>query len=42
MEEDTADEITGEHGKMIDYRFEAYYDVKVYEDGYEEWFYIGD
>ena len=30
------------HGKLIEYRFEAYHDVKVYEDGYEEWYYIGD
>lgn len=30
------------HGKCIEYRFEAFHDVKVYEDGYEEWFPIGD
>lgn len=32
----------GEHGKCVDYRFEAYHDVHVYEDGYEEWLYIGE
>jgi len=30
------------HGKLIEYRFDAYHDVKVYEDGYVEKFYIGD
>lgn len=30
------------HGKLVEYRFEAFHDVKVYEDGYEEWFPIGD
>lgn len=30
------------HGKVIDRRCEAYHDVVVYEDGYEERFYIGD
>ena len=30
------------HGKVVDYRFEPYHDVTVYEDGYEDWFYIGD
>lgn len=32
----------GEHGRCIEYRFEPYHDVKVYEDGYEERYYIGD
>ena len=32
----------GEHGKCIDYRWAPYHDVKVYEDGYEEWIPIGD
>lgn len=32
----------GEHGALVDYRFEAYCDVFVYEDGYEERFYIGE
>lgn len=31
-----------EHGKVVEYRQEAYCDVKVYEDGYEERFYIGE
>ena len=31
-----------EHGKVVDYRMEAYCDVMVYEDGYEERYYIGD
>lgn len=35
-------EVVGEHGKCIDYRQEAYHDVHVFEDGYEERFYIGD
>lgn len=30
------------HGKIVDYRQEAYHDVHVYEDGFEERFYIGD
>ena len=32
----------GEHGKCIDYRQESFYDVHVFEDGYEERLYIGD
>ena len=35
-------ETTGEHGRCIGYRQEAYHDVHVFEDGYEERFYIGD
>lgn len=31
-----------EHGKCIDYIQNAYHDVYVYEDGYEEYRYIGD
>ena len=30
------------HGKCIDFRMEAYHNVHVYEDGYEDWDYIGD
>lgn len=30
------------HGKVVDFRQEAFYDVTVYEDGYEDRFYIGD
>lgn len=30
------------HGDSVDFRQEAYHDVRVYEDGYEEMFYIGD
>lgn len=30
------------HGKPIAVRFEPYHDVTVYEDGYENWYYIGD
>lgn len=30
------------HGACIEYRQEAYHDVKVYEDGYEDRMYIGD
>lgn len=30
------------HGKAVSSRFEAYHDVTVYEDGYEDWSYIGD
>ena len=30
------------HGECIEYRFEAFRDVKVYEDGHEEYFPIGD
>ena len=32
----------GEHGRCIDYRQEPYHDVHVFEDGYEDWLYIGD
>ena len=32
----------GPHGKIIKRRCEAFYDVAVYEDGYEDWNYIGD
>lgn len=42
MEQEPNGEVVGEHGKLIEYRFEPYYDVKVYEDGYEDWYYIGD
>lgn len=30
------------HGKVVEVRQEAYHDVTVYEDGYEERFYIGE
>ncbi len=30
------------HGKIVETRFEPYHDVTVYEDGYEEKYYIGD
>ena len=30
------------HGKVVNVRFEAFHDVTVYEDGYEERFYIGE
>lgn len=33
---------SSEHGNLVEYRFDAYHDVKVYEDGYVEKFYIGD
>ena len=32
----------GKHGRVVDYRMEAYQDVVVYEDGTEERFDIGD
>ena len=31
-----------QHGKVVDFRQEPYHDVTVYEDGYEDWCYIGD
>lgn len=31
-----------EHGRIIETRFDPYHDVTVYEDGYEERYYIGD
>lgn len=31
-----------EHGKVIDFKMEAYHDVIIYEDGHEERFYICD
>ena len=30
------------HGKVVETRMEPYHDVTVYEDGYEDWFYIGE
>ena len=30
------------HGEVVERRMEAYHDVVVYEDGYEERYYIGD
>lgn len=30
------------HGRIVETRFEPYHDVTVYEDGYEERFYIGE
>lgn len=30
------------HGRVVSLRFEPYHDVTVYEDGYEDWYYIGD
>lgn len=35
-------ESTSKHGKVVEYRFDAYNDIKVYEDGHEERYYIGD
>lgn len=32
----------GKHGKCVDYRFEPYHDVYIYEDGFEDYVYIGD
>jgi len=32
----------GQHGKVVERRWEPFHDVIVYEDGYEERFYIGD
>ena len=30
------------HGKVVDTRMDPYHDVTIYEDGYEERYYIGD
>ena len=30
------------HGRVVDYRFEAFHDVIEYEDGHIEYFPIGD
>lgn len=30
------------HGKVVERRFGAYHDINIYEDGYEEYIYIGD
>ena len=35
-------DVVGEHGRCIDYRQDAYFDVHVFEDGYEERIYICD
>ena len=31
-----------EHGRLVERRFEAYHDVSIFEDGHEDWYYIGD
>ena len=31
-----------EHGKIVGYRMDPYHDVTIYEDGYEDRFYIGE
>lgn len=31
-----------EHGPVVGYRMDAYNDITIYADGYEEQFYIGD
>lgn len=38
----TMPETVGEHGRCIDYRQEAYFDILVFEDGHEERIYICD
>lgn len=30
------------HGRVVKQYFAPYHDVTVYEDGYEDWFYIGE
>lgn len=40
--QDDEEIINNEHGKLVQIRFDAYYDVYIYEDGHEEYFYIGD
>lgn len=30
------------HGKVVESRMRAYHDVTIYEDGYEDWSYIGE
>ena len=30
------------HGKVVSVRTEAYHNIVVYKDGYEDWYYIGD
>ena len=30
------------HGKVVGSRQEPYHDVTIYEDGYEDWYYLGD
>lgn len=35
-------EVVGEHGRCIDYLQDAYCDIYVFEDGYEERIYICD
>lgn len=35
-------EVGGEHGRCIGYRQDAYHDVHIFEDDYEEKMYIGD
>ena len=36
----TIPDVIGPHGRCVGYRQEAYHDVYVYDDGYEEWVYI--
>ena len=39
---DTTPKYKNPHGKAVSRRFEPYHNVTVFEDGYEEWMYIGD
>ncbi len=39
---DYTDVIKYPHGRVVDTRMEPYHDVTVYEDGYEDWYYLGD
>lgn len=42
-DEDAVDEYRHPiHGRIVDVRFDAYHDVTVYEDGFEERNYIGE
>ena len=41
-EPDYSDKTKYPHGRVVDGRFEPYHDVTVYEDGYEDWYPVGD
>lgn len=39
---DAEEYVHPEHGRVVSRRFEPYHDVTVYEDGHEDWYYIGE
>ena len=42
IEEPKTEFVSQEHGRIVKTRFDPYHDVTVFEDWYEERYYIGD